>query len=187
MYVQETLTSGERLVHIGRFHWYYNIGAILNIIWGVIFAALIIIGAIMVGMYTQIPVGTHIYKHDSWWVMVNKLHPAIRIFALLMFITGLFKFAHMMIIRLTTEIAVTSRRVIYKHGLVARFVGEISIDRIESVNVFQSVLGRLFDFGSVIIHGMGVGQVYLPPIRNPLKFRKAIEYARTIGEENTKK
>lgn len=183
LYLKQTLGADERLVHIGRFHWYYTLGAALNIVWGLFICILVLVGAVLIGLYTKLPVGpTHIYMSDAWWVMVGKLHPAILTFAGLMFATGVFKFLHMMVARVTTEIAVTSRRVVYKHGLIARFVGEISIDRIESVNVYQSVWGRMFDFGTIMIHGMGVGHVYLPPIRTPLKFRKAIEYARTIGE-----
>ncbi len=54
----------------------------------------------------------------------------------------------------------------------------MSIDRIEGVNVLQSIMGRIFGYGRVMVRGMGVGQVVLPPIENPIAFRKAIEKAR---------
>ena len=84
-----------------------------------------------------------------------------------------------MIVRATTEIAVTNSRLIYKRGLVARYVGEMSIDRIEGVNVLQGVLGRLLGYGRIMVHGIGVGEVILPPLADPIGFRKAIEKART--------
>lgn len=180
LYVQQSLGPDERLVHIGRFHWYYNIAAFTGVAWGAAFAIGIIAGAIAVELHTGMKLGAPLEGSDTWYDLIVKLHPGIKIVALIMFVMGLLKFAHMMIIRATTEIAVTSNRIIYKRGLVARYVGEISIDRIEGVNVAQSVMGRILNFGNVIIRGMGVGEVILPPIADPIKFRKAIEYARTV-------
>ena len=78
------------------------------------------------------------------------------------------------------EIAITNNRLVYKRGLIARQVGEISIDRIEGVNVLQTVFGRIYNYGRLAIRGMGVGEVVLPPIEDPITFRKAIEKARVI-------
>ena len=80
----------------------------------------------------------------------------------------------------TTEITITSLRVIYKRGLLARNVGEISIDRIEGVMVIQSVLGWLLNYGRLSVRGMGVGEVLLPKIQDPIRFRQAIQEARAI-------
>ena len=96
-----------------------------------------------------------------------------------MLILGLLKFAQMMIVKATTEIGVTDIRMVYKRGLVARAVGEINIDRIEGVNVLQGILGRIFGYGRVMVRGMGVGEVILPPISQPIRFKKAIEKARS--------
>ena len=96
-----------------------------------------------------------------------------------MFIMGLVKFAQMMVVKATTEIAITNNRLIYKRGLVARHVGEINIDRIEGCNVLQPILGRIFNYGRVLIRGMGVGEVTLPPLEDPISFRRAIEEAKS--------
>lgn len=182
LYVQQSLGPDERLVHIGRFHWLFNLYAAMGILWGLFIAIIILVGAVFVqiNMGPDLTGGVPYRADDSWYTMVVKIHPAVKIVALMMFVMGLLKFAHMMVIRATTEIAVTSNRIIYKRGLVARYVGEISIDRIEGVNVIQTVMGRLFNYGSVIIRGMGVGEVVLPPLADPIRFRRAIEYARTI-------
>lgn len=76
--------------------------------------------------------------------------------------------------RHTTEVAVTSRRAIYKTGLVRRMTSEISVDKVETVLVDQGVLGRILNFGTVIIRGTGGG---LEPVRNiddPLTFRSKL-------------
>ncbi len=59
--------------------------------------------------------------------------------------------------RWITEIAVTDRRVIYNRGLIRRQTNEMNMDKVESVQVDQSVLGRMFDFGTVRILGTGEG------------------------------
>src|SRR6185295_5510700 len=57
----------------------------------------------------------------------------------------LMSFAHAWFIRWITEFAVTDRRVIYKRGFITRHTAEMNMDKIESVQVDQSVLGRLLD------------------------------------------
>jgi uncharacterized membrane protein YdbT with pleckstrin-like domain len=108
------------------------------------------------------------------------LHPLVRFSILGFFLLGMFFFTHMMIIKATTEIAVTNERLIYKKGLVARHVGEISIDRIEGVSVSQEFWGRILGYGRVSIRGMGVGEIILPPIEAPISFIKAIQEARSM-------
>lgn len=77
-------------------------------------------------------------------------------------------------IRWTTEIAVTDLRVIYAQGFIQRRSVEVNMDKIESVDVDQSVVGRLLNYGNVTIHGTGTT---LEPLRNvdrPIEFRNEI-------------
>lgn len=175
LYVQQSLGPDEELVHVGKFHWMYTVNAFMAIVWGMVTAIFIIVGAIL------------IYNQMGWFEpgislleQIRGIHPIVRIFAFIAFLLGLLSFAQMMVVKATTEIAITNTRLIYKRGLIARQVGEISIDRIEGVNVLQSILGRLFDYGRLAIRGMGIGEVVLPPIDQPIKFRQAIEKARSI-------
>lgn len=175
LYVQQSLGPDEELVHVGQFHWVYTLQAFLAIVWGVLASVAIIGGAIYGYQYFGIyPEGLDLLTS------IKHLHPGIRIFAFVMFILGLFSFAQMMIIKSTTEIAITNNRLVFKKGLVARHVGEISIDRIEGVNVLQSFFGRIFNYGRLAVRGMGVGEVVLPSIADPIAFRKAIERARKL-------
>jgi uncharacterized membrane protein YdbT with pleckstrin-like domain len=74
----------------------------------------------------------------------------------------------------TTELAVTERRVIAKFGLIRRDTIEIKVERIESVQVNQSVMGRLLGFGTIVFSGAGTPQLTVPNIAEPLEFRKAV-------------
>ena len=144
------------------------------------FAIALLIACVVLQKYIPINLMTSsLDANDGWVGALQKLHPGIKLAALLIFLLGVLKFAHMLVTKITTEIAVTTTRLVYKRGLVARYVGEINIDRIEGITVLQSILGRMFNFGQLVIRGMGVGELILPVIADPVKFRRAIEKART--------
>jgi uncharacterized membrane protein YdbT with pleckstrin-like domain len=73
-----------------------------------------------------------------------------------------------------TEIAVTNRRVIYKKGLVRRQTNEMNMDKVESVKINQSILGRMLDYGDVTILGTGEGFESLRTIASPLELRNSM-------------
>ncbi|HKB84445.1 MAG TPA: PH domain-containing protein [Burkholderiales bacterium] len=72
----------------------------------------------------------------------------------------------------TTELAITNKRVIAKTGLIQRHTIEMFLEKIESIQVDQGVLGRLFDFGSVVISGTGVHSAPFRSIADPLSLRR---------------
>ena len=76
--------------------------------------------------------------------------------------------------RATTELAVTDRRVIYKSGLLARHTLEMNRSKVESVDVDQSILGRIFSFGTIIVRGTGGSLEPIRMISDPLTFRSHI-------------
>lgn len=79
----------------------------------------------------------------------------------------------------TTEIAVTNRRLIYKQGLLARGIQEILLNKIEGINIEQTILGRIFNYGAVRVRGVGIGEIDLPKdLDAPLEFKKAIDSVR---------
>lgn len=175
LYVQQSLGPDEELVHIGKFHWMYTISAFFSIFWGLVGAILVIVVAVNAyHVLGKIPTNAGFFE------TIHIIHPGIRVIAFLVFIFGLLKFAGMMVNKATTEIAITNSRLIFKRGLIARQVGEINIDRIEGVNVLQPVLGRIFNYGRIVVRGMGVGEVLLPSIEDPIAFRRAIEKAKTL-------
>lgn len=73
----------------------------------------------------------------------------------------------------TTELAITNKRVIAKFGLISRSTIEINLQKIESIQVNQGILGRIFNFGSIVVSGAGNPQAPIPGISNPLQFRRA--------------
>ncbi len=179
-YIRQSLDQNEELIHIARFHWMYTVNAIVNAVFGLVLAIVVIWLALE---FEPLMFNTASTEGLGFIDKIQTLHPGIKILSFFVFLMGLLKFAQMMIIKATTEIGVTDVRLVYKRGLVARAVGEINIDRIEGVNVLQGVLGRIFGYGRVMVRGMGVGEVVLPPISQPIRFKKAIEKARNMSRK----
>ncbi len=176
-YIQQSLTENEELVHVAHFHWMYSVQALVNIVFSLALAIGVVVFAINM---EPIIFNTPGFDDLSWLGKVQNLHPGVKIVAFFIMLMGVMRFVQMMIVKATTEIAVTNKRLVYKRGLVARYVGEMNIDRVEGVNVLQGVLGRIFGYGRVMVRGMGIGEIVLPPIAEPIKFRKSIERARDI-------
>ena len=92
-------------------------------------------------------------------------------------------FLYAWFIRWITEIAVTDRRVIYKRGVHHPAHREMNMDKVASVDVDQSILGRLLDYGTVHVIGTGgtqntadpnVGRIEHHRVASPLALRSAI-------------
>ena len=150
-YVRRVLQPGETIVYTTKLHWLIYINTIL-----LLFICIILAGAA-------------IATSDNQGISL-ALGIAAVIFALLALSAGLRAFIR----RSTTELAVTDHRVIYKSGLLSRHTIEMNRDKVESVDVDQSLLGRIFGYGTVVVRGTGGS---LEPIRNigdPLTFRTYI-------------
>jgi len=85
----------------------------------------------------------------------------------------------------TTEFAVTDRRLIAKTGLVSRRTVEMFLDKVESLNVDQGVIGRVFDFGTVTIRGTGSTSEPIKSISAPLSLRKSFMEAADAYRKKT--
>ena len=74
--------------------------------------------------------------------------------------------------QLTTELAITNKRVIAKFGLIRRNTFEQQLDRIEGANLSQSILGRVLGYASIVIRGTGGGTTPIPFIAEPDNFKR---------------
>ena len=99
------------------------------------------------------------------------------------FVIGIIFFVQIMMRIWTTEVGVTNHRVILKTGWFSRSTDELALHSVEGVEVEQSILGRLFGYGRLIISGTGEEEVVTPLIADPLAFRKAIDDGAHSTEE----
>jgi len=147
-YVETVLGPGELVTYKGRLHW---------IIYASGFAAL--------GLELIFLLAAFIFPQIDEFV--SRLSVACVIFAAAVFAKGWIR-------QTTTEIAVTNRRIIFKTGFFQRRTIEMHLDKVESVDVGQSILGRLLDYGTVVVRGTGAGIEPLSNIAEPLKLRSFV-------------
>ena len=154
-YIQQSLGGGETIVVYAQFPKLYFLGAWLALL----IPFLLLIVAVVAAE--------------------NQPDP-FTIGAGLLFLLGLAVFARMMIRQWSTEIGVTSHRFVEKYGLLSMHTNEIALPNIEGVRMNQSMLGRIFNYGTVRIEGTGVDSVTTPAIADPVGFVRAIQTAKEL-------
>ena len=81
---------------------------------------------------------------------------------------------------LSSEFAITNKRVVIKVGFINRKTLEMVLTKVETIRVDQSVLGRVLNFGTIVVTGTGGTNEPFASIANPLEFRRQVQ-ARTSG------
>ena len=77
----------------------------------------------------------------------------------------------------TSEFAVTDKRVIMKVGVLKRRTLEMQLSKVEALAVDQGIGGRLFHYGDIVVSGTGGTQERFSQIGRPLEFRRAVQLA----------
>ena len=111
-----------------------------------------------------------------WWILLGLL-------LLAAFGLGLLVWLWAWIIYRTTELAVTNKRIIAKSGLIQRNTTEMFLEKVESIQVDQGILGRIFDFGSITVSGTGGDKSPVKNVSHPLEFRKAFMTAVDVNRK----
>lgn len=75
---------------------------------------------------------------------------------------------------MTTELALTNKRVIAKTGFIRRDTVELRLDRVEGLIVNQGVVGRILNYGTVLVTGTGGIKTPIPYISKPTDFRRVV-------------
>jgi uncharacterized membrane protein YdbT with pleckstrin-like domain len=83
--------------------------------------------------------------------------------------------------RRSSEFAVTNKRVIIKLGVMSTRSMELLLSKIEGITVTQSLSGRVFGYGEIVVTGSGGTQEPFDSIQAPLDFRQAVQAATTSG------
>ncbi len=148
-YVNSVLQPGETVKVIGRLHW-------------TIFVRSVLLGA--VGVALLMYGGQEATQMGKIVTYVGWLALAI---AAALFLAAWFK-------RSTSELSVTTHRVIYKRGFIWRHTVEMNMDKVETVNVDQSIMGRILGYGTIHVLGTGQGIESLHGIGSPIAVRTAI-------------
>lgn len=143
-YIQKNLQSGEEIKYVAKLHFFLFVQPII----------LLLIGAILASSPKEISAMTH-YS------------------GLLILFFGIVSLLSRILIKVGSSYAVTNKRVVLKTGVISRRAVDLVLARCEGLHIKQSILGRIFNFGTITVTTGGASSSY-PYIANPLAFRKEI-------------
>ena len=73
--------------------------------------------------------------------------------------------------RLLSEFVITNRRIVIKEGFIARRTFEMNLSKIETVNVDQTIMGRILNYGTITVIGTGGTTEMFHNIARPMTFK----------------
>jgi uncharacterized membrane protein YdbT with pleckstrin-like domain len=149
-YIDDILQPGEKVLYSTNAHWIFYLPAI---------AAWIV--AVVLFLLSRTTASENI---GLLWLSASAV----------VALAALYWTAKAWFHRWTTETDVTNMRVVHKTGFIKRRTFEMSLDKVESVDVNQSILGRILNYGSVTVRGVGEGAETINTIASPLDFRNHI-------------
>jgi len=188
LYIQESLAPGEKILKFTQYHWMYvALSALSASIFIFIAIALLFVGTIY-----------HYYdivKVPPWRIFeaaaqlsfsdyvkaVWHVNILIRVGAFLLLLMAIIQVGARILVRVTTEMGVTNRRVVFKRGLISRKVDEMRVDFIDGADLDQGIWGRIFNYGGIKMYGTGVEGIFFPYYtEDPVNFRRAVQAARAV-------
>lgn len=147
-YIEQNLMPNEQVIYRAQLHWAMFLAPVLVMFIGVIFFLILVAGRIVFGTFILI--------------------------AILPFLLGLVSFLVAISSYLTTEFALTDKRVIAKTGVLQRRSLELLLPKVESIGITQPLVGRLLDYGTIVVTGTGGTKELFKNVASPLELRKKV-------------
>lgn len=168
-YLSKSLLSSEKIMHQAQTHWFFYIdfGAVLVVIFSsylLIFnPAFVSENMPTVSLWLPKIISKEMLEFSVWYLGIIAL----------LFI-GLMMLWEAFVTGQTTELAVTSKRILFKSGLLNRTVIEVKLRRFESITISQNPLGLILGYGTITITGMGGIKISVPNIVAPFRLRRIL-------------
>jgi uncharacterized membrane protein YdbT with pleckstrin-like domain len=154
-YVQDSLNANEQIKYVGRLSLWGYAGRFLV-------GALLLIGALwMLGLAAS----------------STTSRSGEGAFGAFLLAAAALMIGWPFLARRFTELAVTDSRLIAKFGIVSTHSLEIRLDKVETVRVKQTLIGKLLNYGDLMVTGTGTTFDPIPNVSRPLAFRSALNQA----------
>jgi uncharacterized membrane protein YdbT with pleckstrin-like domain len=154
-YIDKNLIEGETVVYDAKPHW-------------VLFLKPMILTFIFVGIAAALFYFAAESINPDSTVLMRRIGGVLIVLAIIPVIVGLFR-------RSAREYAVTNKRVVMQIGLMGRMTEEVFLNKIESIGVDQTVMGRMLGYGTVTIRGTGGSFEPFERVSAPLELRRQIQ------------
>jgi hypothetical protein len=157
-YVESNLVPGETVVYETRLHW-------IVMLWH------IVVGCVLLALPGVLLL---VYALRQTGIDRGNLR-AMDIGGVVLIVCGIVTVLAGMMRRNATEMAVTNRRVVIKTGLAGRKTIEILLNKVESIEVSETALGRMLGFGTIVVIGTGGTLEPFSRVARPLEFRSQVQ------------
>ena len=165
-YVEKNLLPNEEIVYKAKMHWSIYLSGFISIL----------IGSAIIGVVFLMKDNINILElHNALSLKITDF--IVKYWVMPYIIGGIFIFAGIVnlikafIFKISTELVITTKRVIAKFGFIKRNTTELSHNKVESFIVNQGIWQRILDSGTIIVQGTGGGKTPIPNIDSPLEFR----------------
>lgn len=153
-YIGKTLLPGEQLVYQGRLHWFLFLRPVCWLVFAIL-----------------VTVTGHFGGEDP------SIGKSSGVFAVLLAI-AIVSLVSRVLTYLTSEFAVTNKRVVMKQGFIRRKTMELMLNKVDSLGIDQGLLGRAFNFGTVRV-AVATEKQSFKFLANPLEFRRHVQLMQT--------
>jgi uncharacterized membrane protein YdbT with pleckstrin-like domain len=157
-YVESNLVPGEQVTYETRLHW------------------IVMLPHLLVGILLLDLPGILLLAYSFSQNGIE--HTTLRILqagAAALLIAGAVTMVVGAVRRNATEMAVTNRRVVIKTGLASRKTIEMLLNKVESIEVSETALGRMLGYGTVVMIGTGGTSEPFHKVAHPLEFRSQVQ------------
>lgn len=154
-FIQNNLLKNERLIYFSRMHWIVFTLPVFMLLAAIIFAAL----------------APLLFPGYLPFIKIRLAAVVVLVCVGVAIFSGIAAFVRYA----TSEYGITNRRIVLKTGWLSRDSLELFINKIEAIYVDQSIVGRIFNYGTIRIVGTGGTQDTFFYIPRPLAFRKATQ------------
>ena len=145
-YIDNHLMKGEEVVYKASLHWAIYIPTALWLLLGILMIA----------------------------ISVGEEESSVMVIAIIFYVFAVFALIKAIIANVTSEFAVTNKRLILKEGLIARNIVELMLTKCEGVALDQGILGRILGYGTLITTTGGATNKFRK-IKDPIIFRNYIK------------
>jgi uncharacterized membrane protein YdbT with pleckstrin-like domain len=150
-YIDNNLLTDEHVVYRTHLHWIIFARPIFWLLLAFLFSYL---------YFTYIPYSTPNYY---------------QLFIAIPLLIAIFEAIPKLVLYKTTEFGVTDKRVIVKTGFIRINSSENFLQKVENIQVHQSIWGRILGYGTIVIIGTGGTEEPFHLINDPLMFRKQLQ------------
>lgn len=161
-YLEKNLVSGETVLYQTRLHW-------------IVLVRPLIVGILLGGMGLVFVLGGYQASGKDW------SYGGMIFLGTLLLIGGAASIAAGLMRKKSTKVAVSNRRVLIKTSALSRKSTEVTLSKVESVDVKESALGRMLGYGDVIVRGTGGTSESFRRIAHPGELSRHVQDQLAIG------